>query len=128
MARSFGNSIVVRKGISDIITDGSEAFYVCEEGSLKRCGGIGDILAGTIASFMQFPREDLEAASKALDLQSDIDLANSKLCPAVLASVCLRKASRRAFLRKRHSLICTDIFEDLQDIIGEVTTLPDDQN
>ena len=62
MARSFG-SIVVRKGISDIITDGNEAYYVCEEGSLKRCGGIGDILAGTIASFQQYPREDLEAAS-----------------------------------------------------------------
>lgn len=51
MARSFGNAIIVRKGISDIITDGNEAYYVCEEGSLKRCGGIGDILAGTIASF-----------------------------------------------------------------------------
>ena len=52
MARAFGNSIVVRKGISDIITDGNEAYYVVEEGSMKRCGGIGDILAGTIASFM----------------------------------------------------------------------------
>ena len=51
MARSFGNSIIVRKGITDIITDGNEAYYVCEEGSFKRCGGIGDILAGTIASF-----------------------------------------------------------------------------
>lgn len=51
MARSFGNSIIVRKGISDIITDGNEAYYVCEEGSFKRCGGIGDILSGTIASF-----------------------------------------------------------------------------
>ena len=57
MARSFGNAIFVRKGISDIITDGREAYFVCEEGSFKRCGGIGDILAGTIASFNQFPRE-----------------------------------------------------------------------
>lgn len=51
MARAFGNSIIVRKGISDIITDGNEAYYVCEEGSRKRCGGIGDLLAGTIATF-----------------------------------------------------------------------------
>ena len=50
MARSFGNAIVVRKGIVDIVSDGNIAYYVCEEGSLKRCGGIGDILAGTIAS------------------------------------------------------------------------------
>ena len=51
MARSFGNAILVRKGITDIVTDGNEAYFVAEEGSLKRCGGIGDILAGTIASF-----------------------------------------------------------------------------
>ena len=67
MARSFG-AIVVRKGITDIVTDGIEAYYVCEEGSLKRCGGIGDILAGTIASLQQFPRRELERASSALSL------------------------------------------------------------
>lgn len=61
MARSFGNAIVVRKGISDIITDGVDAYYVCEEGSLKRCGGIGDILSGTIATFQQFSRARLES-------------------------------------------------------------------
>ena len=59
MARSFGNAIVVRKGIVDIISDGNDAYYVCEEGSMKRCGGIGDILAGTIASMQQFPRKSL---------------------------------------------------------------------
>lgn len=59
MARSFGNAIIVRKGITDIVTDGNEAYFVCEEGSLKRCGGIGDILSGTIASLQQFPRHEL---------------------------------------------------------------------
>ena len=68
MARSFGNSIIVRKGISDIITDGHEAYYVCEEGSFKRCGGIGDILAGTISSFQNFPRDQLEQTSAVLEL------------------------------------------------------------
>ena len=71
MARAFGNSIVVRKGITDIITDGNEAYYVCEEGSLKRCGGIGDILAGTIATFQQFSRKALERSGQAMDLQAD---------------------------------------------------------
>ena len=52
MARSFGNSIIIRKGITDIITDGKEAYVVTEEASLKRCGGMGDILAGTVATFM----------------------------------------------------------------------------
>jgi ATP-dependent NAD(P)H-hydrate dehydratase len=43
--------IIVRKGIVDVITDGKEAFFVSTHGSLKRCGGIGDLLAGTIGTF-----------------------------------------------------------------------------
>ena len=50
----FGNAVIVRKGIVDIITDGNQAFYVNTNGSSKRCGGIGDVLAGTIGSFIQF--------------------------------------------------------------------------
>lgn len=34
------------KGYSDIITNGEIAYIVNNRGSLKRCGGIGDILAG----------------------------------------------------------------------------------
>ena len=32
-AWALGNVIIVRKGITDIITDGKKAFYVIEEGS-----------------------------------------------------------------------------------------------
>ena len=120
MARSF-NAIVVRKGITDIVTDGVEAYYVCEEGSLKRCGGIGDILAGTIASLQQFPRDRLKLVSEMFSLQADKDLTHSRLAPAVLACICVRRAARGAFFRKRHSLLCTDIFEELQDIIADIT-------
>jgi len=35
--------------------------FVCNEGSAKRCGGIGDILAGTIGTFVQFDK-NLQAA------------------------------------------------------------------
>ncbi len=51
LARTLGNAIIVRKGISDIITDGQVAYYVTTYGSAKRCGGIGDILVGTIATY-----------------------------------------------------------------------------
>jgi NAD(P)H-hydrate repair Nnr-like enzyme with NAD(P)H-hydrate dehydratase domain len=38
----------------DIITDGKEAFFVTTQGSMKRPGGIGDVLSGTIGTFIQF--------------------------------------------------------------------------
>ncbi len=46
--------IIVRKGPIDLITDGKEALYVMAPGSKKRCGGIGDILAGCIGTFTQY--------------------------------------------------------------------------
>jgi ATP-dependent NAD(P)H-hydrate dehydratase len=48
------NCIVVRKGPVDIITDGKEAILVSQPGSLKRCGGIGDILSGVVGTFLQY--------------------------------------------------------------------------
>jgi ATP-dependent NAD(P)H-hydrate dehydratase len=54
LAKQFGNARICRKGLTDIVTDGLKAYYVKETGSLKRCGGIGDILAGTIGTFTQY--------------------------------------------------------------------------
>jgi ATP-dependent NAD(P)H-hydrate dehydratase len=50
MSRLLGCTII-RKGPLDLITDGKEALYVMTPGSLKRCGGIGDILAGVVGTF-----------------------------------------------------------------------------
>ena len=44
------NQIVVRKGMIDIISDGSRVVVVGCKGSLKRTGGLGDILAGIIGT------------------------------------------------------------------------------
>ena len=50
-AKSMNNVTIVRKGPIDIITDGIEACCVTMEGSQKRCGGIGDVLAGVMGTF-----------------------------------------------------------------------------
>ncbi|KAJ2786028.1 hypothetical protein GGI15_001736 [Coemansia interrupta] len=52
VAEALGGVTIVRKGPSDVITDGQKTF-VCEEtGGLRRCGGQGDILSGSIAAFL----------------------------------------------------------------------------
>ena len=54
LSREFNNARIIRKGLCDIITDGERALLVRQQGSLKRPGGIGDVLAGTIATFGQY--------------------------------------------------------------------------
>ena len=61
LSRVFGNAVIIRKGVTDIISDGNQAFYVALEGSKKRAGGQGDILAGTVAAFEQFEKKLVDA-------------------------------------------------------------------
>lgn len=52
VARQLGGITVVRKGRSDIISNGKQTFVCEEKGGLRRCGGQGDILSGSILTFL----------------------------------------------------------------------------
>ena len=41
---------LIRKGKIDQIYTPNQAYLVCNQGGNKRCGGIGDILAGCVAA------------------------------------------------------------------------------
>ena len=44
----------MRKGLVDIVSDGDRTFLVTTAGGLKRCGGQGDVLAGTVGNFINY--------------------------------------------------------------------------
>ena len=48
--------IICKKGIVDLISDGNISYYVAIEGSLKRCGGQGDVFAGMLGTFTKYAR------------------------------------------------------------------------
>jgi len=43
--------IVMRKGEVDVISDGDSAYFVNVWGSLKWCGGQGDLLSGILGTY-----------------------------------------------------------------------------
>jgi NAD(P)H-hydrate repair Nnr-like enzyme with NAD(P)H-hydrate dehydratase domain len=45
---------IFRKGRNDILSSGDDVFVIDEPGSLRRCGGIGDILAGSTGVAFQW--------------------------------------------------------------------------
>lgn len=51
MSRHFNNVTIIHKGSVDIITNGKKAYVVSQKNSLKRCGGIGDILTGVTSVY-----------------------------------------------------------------------------
>lgn len=48
--------IVVLKGETDAALFKDKAYIVSQQGSKKRCGGIGDVLSGCLATTMAWDR------------------------------------------------------------------------
>lgn len=72
LAEAFGGLTVVQKGSKDYISNGQNTFVSDLEGGLKRSGGQGDTLTGTLATFLGWRKAYLD---KIWDHEGDLDAA-----------------------------------------------------
>lgn len=86
------NATIVLKGSQDIITNGIETKVCDTEPGLRRVGGIGDILAGTLATFIGW--------------SNSIDQCY-EACRVVRAASCT------AYLNKKRAMRAGDVLEEL---------------
>ncbi|KAL7526288.1 hypothetical protein ACHAXR_003927, partial [Thalassiosira sp. AJA248-18] len=103
------SNIVVEKGNIDKIIQGGGEMQCREEGGLKRSGGIGDVLAGTISAFMAWSAILLETGMS----NNKIDEQQQRVFAAWTACVAVKRATKVAFQRKRRTMSAIDV-------IGEV--------
>ncbi|RVW55502.1 ATP-dependent (S)-NAD(P)H-hydrate dehydratase [Vitis vinifera] len=108
LAKGIGGVTILRKGKSDLISDGETVNSVGIYGSPRRCGGQGDILSGSVAVFLSWARQRIIAEG---------DLNISPKSPTVLGSIAgsalMRKAASLAFENKKRSTLTGDIIECL---------------
>ena len=108
--------IIVRKGSCDIITQKSMFLECKETGGLKRSGGIGDVLAGTISAFMAWnsilQRENSQV--------NDATQHRSKVLATWTACCIVKKATRRAFQEKMRSMSAQHILKDIGEVVKEM--------
>lgn len=81
---------MIIKGEKDIIL-GKKSFIINTEGGLKRCGGIGDILAGAISTCAHW------------NMQYGI----------ALASIITRRATKRGFEKEGRGLTAPNIIKEI---------------
>lgn len=116
LAKGIGSVTILRKGKSDLISDGETVKSVSIYGSPRRCGGQGDILSGSVAVFLSWARQRLSAAEG--------DLPISKINPTVLGciagSALMRKAASLAFQNKKRSTLTSDIIECLGKSLEDI--------
>jgi len=56
LARAFGGVTIIQKGPKDYISNGKQIFTCDLEGGLKRSGGQGDTLTGSLGTFLAWTR------------------------------------------------------------------------
>ena len=122
------SSIIVQKGHVDKIIQGDRTMQCEEKGGLKRSGGIGDVLAGTISAFM--------AWNAVLEMKSDGSISRSSAVngrtgamqqpphynqerqfAAWVACVVVKRATRVAYQTKRRAMSAMDVIGEIGQVL-----------
>lgn len=105
--RLFGtNCVVVRKGKTDEIFNFNSKAVCSTKGSSRRCGGQGDLLAGSLAVFYNW----------ALMHSSS---TNHVFSACYAACKLTRKCNARAFKRKGRSMTTTDMITEIGSVFND---------
>ncbi|KAL8162214.1 hypothetical protein V2J09_013703, partial [Rumex salicifolius] len=119
LIQRIGGITVLRKGKSDLISDGEAVCSVSVFGSPRRCGGQGDILSGSVAVFLSWAHH-LISTSVDSGL-SGLGPTNPTVLGCIAGSALLRKAASLAFLNKKRSTLTGDIIECLGESLETIS-------
>ena len=110
----LGGVTVVKKGIHDEIANTSGYYTVQEEGSLRRCGGQGDILSGAIATFTHWAND--------VDFRRPNDLtpAKSSIMGAYAGCQFLKVLARETYFGERQygSVLASDMANNIASLLA----------
>ncbi|KAL4880808.1 Ribokinase-like protein [Aspergillus karnatakaensis] len=141
LSTALGGVTVVQKGPHDVISNGVTSIVQGAEGGLKRSGGQGDTLTGSLGTLLAWraayhdelwnsgeEANSKEAQSKE-DVQAELESekrmspATTLLLAAWAGSAITRECSRRAFKAKGRSMQASDLTDEVQEsfltLIGE---------
>ena len=119
LCNQFNNKfILVKKGKCDIITDGKELYIIRNKGSLKRTGGIGDLLSGLINCYCGMINQRLKE-NKEYNEKCIINHNILMKCCALACYIC-RAASESAFQKMKYSLTAPDIIMEIPNIVNKI--------
>ncbi|KAL4230033.1 hypothetical protein ACF0H5_010420 [Mactra antiquata] len=112
LSQKMGHVTIVQKGVNDIITDGNRVLVCCNEGSPRRCGGQGDLLSGSVGTFLHWANKMFENT----DICNNSMLSYGPTISAAYAGCLLtRECNRRAFSKYQRSMTTSDMISSIQE-------------
>ncbi|KAI1462020.1 Ribokinase-like protein [Annulohypoxylon moriforme] len=122
LSRALGGVTIVQKGGKDFISNGDTTLTVDVTGGLKRSGGQGDTLTGSIATMLAWRKAYLD---EIWDHDGKLGEAETLGLAAFGGAAITRECSRLAFEKKGRSLQASDLTDEVYtaflNLIGEVT-------
>ncbi|PWY73703.1 Ribokinase-like protein [Aspergillus heteromorphus CBS 117.55] len=142
LSKALGGVTIIQKGPHDIISNGVTSIVSDIQGGLKRSGGQGDTLTGSLGTFMAWraayhnglwdsgERDNEKEAQTKQEVQAELESENQRMSPvttlllaAFAGSSITRECSRRAFLAKGRSMQASDLTDEVHEsflkLIGE---------
>mmetsp|Transcript_20442 Transcript_20442/g.46186 ORF Transcript_20442/g.46186 Transcript_20442/m.46186 type:complete len:303 (+) Transcript_20442:425-1333(+) len=119
VSAALGNVPILLKGAADVTAQGGRLLQVSgEQGSPRRCGGMGDILSGATVVLLTWAlRSDqgkgLETAGGELDFPQ-------ALWAAWAASILTKRSAAKAFSKHKRSTTAPDVLEELGGVGDEM--------
>ena len=113
IAQLLGNVTIVQKGEKDIITNGEVTIRCNQIGSTRRCGGQGDLLSGSIATFMSW----VNINEKKEERQNDI------LCGCLGACCLIKECSKKAFEKYHRGMVAGDLIQFIPELFYQLYEL-----
>ncbi|XP_064405480.1 ATP-dependent (S)-NAD(P)H-hydrate dehydratase-like [Halichondria panicea] len=106
LAETLGNLTILRKGATDIISNGQQVIECTEVGCPRRCGGQGDLLSGLTALLYFWARQAQDR------LSSDTSLPPSMVA-CFGASFLIKKCAEQAFNKHHRSMLAGDMVTEI---------------
>jgi len=110
LCRSLGGVSILRKGSVDMICDGGKVISCKVEGSPRRCGGQGDVLAGSVGAMLAWAHLYQNSHTNVLPE------VPYNLIACYGASLLVRECSRSAFSKHFRSTTTPDIIEEIGSV------------
>lgn len=110
LAKAFGGVTIIQKGPKDYISNGDRTLVGDLEGGLKRSGGQGDTLTGSLATFLAWRKAYLD---RLWDHEGDLDGVELLALAAFGGSSVTRECSRLAFAKRGRSLQASDLTDEV---------------
>ncbi|KAM0787355.1 hypothetical protein ACM66B_003441 [Microbotryomycetes sp. NB124-2] len=129
LADALGGVTILQKGSVDRITNGTSSETLVNEvqGSVRRCGGQGDVLSGSVGTFLAWAMswQDGQGQTREQSQGGERSIPLTMLA-AYAGSTLTRTASRITYARMKRAMQTSDMLDDVgsafEQVFGEQTS------